>query len=147
MVGNALRAEEVVHWATMGGARALGLADRIGSVTAGKKADLVLIKNPASPALYPILHPYGTVVYQAGRGDVHTVLVNGQVVKHEGRLLGGELAAARSEVENTVDHVRSAMGEQAWSESMTPELPDVQRIPNPYTYTAYDGELGRAQES
>jgi cytosine/adenosine deaminase-related metal-dependent hydrolase len=43
----------------------------------GKKADLVLIKNDSSPVSFPILHPYGHVVFQAGRGDVHTVLVNG----------------------------------------------------------------------
>ena len=51
----------------------------------------MLIKNDDSPAMYPLLHPYGTLVYQAGRGDVHTVLVNGQVVKHEHKLVGVDL--------------------------------------------------------
>jgi 5-methylthioadenosine/S-adenosylhomocysteine deaminase len=139
VVNNALRAEEVVHWATIGGARALGLENSIGSVTVGKKADLVLIKNDESPALYPILHPYGTVVFQAGRGDVHTVLVDGQVVKHEHKLVGADLAGARSAVAQTVEHARSTMGPQAWAESMTPELPPADRIPNPYTYTDFDG--------
>ena len=70
---------------------ALGLDGVIGSVTAGKQADLVLIKNDASPAMYPLLHPYGSLVFQAGRGDVHTVLVNGRVVKHEHQLVGIDL--------------------------------------------------------
>ena len=35
------------------------------------------------------------------------------------------------------------MGEQAWRESMTPELPDPDRIPNPYTYTDFDGSDDR----
>src|SRR6185295_16063918 len=57
VVHNRLRAKEVAHWATIGGARTLGLDDKIGSITVGKKADLVLIKNDDAPALYPLLHP------------------------------------------------------------------------------------------
>jgi 5-methylthioadenosine/S-adenosylhomocysteine deaminase len=139
VVHNSLRAEEVVRWATVGGAKALGLDDKIGTVTAGKKADLVLLKNDRSPAMYPILHPYGTVVFQAGRGDVHTVLVNGQVVKHEHGLVEVDLRTAKDAVANTVEHARAAMGEDAWRESMAPELPTTERIPNPYTYTEYTG--------
>jgi len=148
VVHNRLRAEEVAHWATIGGAKALGLDDRIGSITVGKKADLVLLKNDRSPAMYPILHPYGTVVFQAGRGDVHTVLVNGRVVKHEHDLVGVDLSAAKHAVANTVEHARSELGEEAWRASVTPELATTERIPNPYTYTEYEGaETGhRAQQ-
>jgi cytosine/adenosine deaminase-related metal-dependent hydrolase len=143
VVHNKLRAEEVVRWATMGGATAIGLADRIGSLKPGKRADLVLLKNESSPAMYPILHPYGTVVYQAGRGDVHTVLVNGQVVKSDGALVGADLRGAKEAVANTVEYARSTMGEQAWREAMTPELPPTERIPNPYTYTEFEGSEDR----
>jgi cytosine/adenosine deaminase-related metal-dependent hydrolase len=139
VVHNQLRAEDVVRWATIGGATVLGLDSVTGSVTPGKKADLVLIRNDDSPAMYPLLHPYGTVVYQAGRGDVHTVLVNGDVVKHEHRLTGVDLAAAKAAVGRTVDYARATMGEEAWLEGLTPELPPAERIPNPYTYTDYDG--------
>jgi len=129
----------------MGGARALGLDGVIGSLTPGKRADVVLIKNDASPAMYPVLHPYGTVVYQAGRGDVHTVLVDGQVVKNDGALVGSGLTAAKYAVANTVEHARSTMGEQAWKDSMTPDLPAAERIPNPYTYTDFEGSEDRHQ--
>jgi 5-methylthioadenosine/S-adenosylhomocysteine deaminase len=139
VVQNKLRAAEVAHWATIGGAVTLGLADRIGSLTPGKRADVVLVKNDASPAMFPILHPYGTLVYQAGRGDVHTVLVNGRVAKHEHRLVGVDLAAAKDAVAGTVEYARSTMGEQAWQEAMAPELPAAEHIPNPYTYTSYEG--------
>ena len=139
VVHNALRAEQVAHWATIGGAKALGLDSTIGSVSAGKKADLVLIKNDNSPAMYPLLHPYGSLVYQAGRGDVHTVLVDGKVAKHEHRLIGVDLPAAKTAVAATVEYARSTMGEQAWHDSITPELQTTDRIPNPYTYTDYDG--------
>jgi 5-methylthioadenosine/S-adenosylhomocysteine deaminase len=147
VVHNRLRAEDVVRWATIGGARALGLDSVIGSVTAGKRADLVLIKNNDAPAMYPLLHPYGSVVYQAGRGDVHTVLVNGRLVKHEHRLVGVDLGGAKAAVGRTVEYARSTMGEEAWQDSLTPELPVAERVPNPYTYTDFDGgaERHRAQ--
>ena len=75
-----LRAEQVVDWATRGGARALG-RDDLGRLEPGAKADVVLIKNDDSPVSFPLLNPYGHVAFQAQRGDVHTVLVDGRVVK------------------------------------------------------------------
>ena len=142
VVHNRLRAEEVAHWATIGGARALGLDGVTGSLAEGKKADIVLLKNDESPAMFPLLHPYGSLVFQAGRGDVHTVLVNGEVLKHAHKLQPGPaaaLASAKQEVARTVDYARGTMGEQAWRESLTPEIPSTERIPNPYTYTDFDG--------
>src|SRR5213078_2079681 len=47
----------------MGGARALGRESELGSVEVGKKADLVLIRNEHSPAMFPLLNPYGHVVF------------------------------------------------------------------------------------
>src|SRR5206468_4193997 len=63
-----LRAEHVVDWATRGGARALG-RDDLGSLQPGKKADVVLIKNDASPVSFPLVNPYGHVAFQAQRGE------------------------------------------------------------------------------
>ncbi|SMC67242.1 amidohydrolase family protein [Kibdelosporangium aridum] len=140
VVHNSLRAEQVVEWATMGGARTLGLEDVIGSLTPGKKADVVLIKNDRSPVMFPILHPYGHVVFQAGRGDVHTVLVNGKVVKHQHELVGIDLAKARSAVTATVEFARREMGGQEWNACMNPEIPATDVIANPYTYTDYKGQ-------
>ncbi|MFC0105276.1 amidohydrolase family protein [Kibdelosporangium aridum] len=140
VVHNSLRAEQVVEWATMGGAHTLGLEDVIGSLTPGKKADVVLIKNDRSPVMFPILHPYGHVVFQAGRGDVHTVLVNGKVVKHQHELVGIDLAKARSAVTATVEFARREMGGQEWNACMNPEIPATDVIANPYTYTDYKGQ-------
>ncbi|MET7392807.1 amidohydrolase family protein [Dactylosporangium sp. NPDC005572] len=136
---NEARAEDVVRWATLGGARAIGREADLGSIRPGKKADLVLVKNDRSPAMRPILHPYGHLVYQAGRGDVHTVLVDGRVVKHAHRLRGIDLGAVHDDVDRTVDFLRSTMGEQAWRDGMAPALPAGERIDNPYTYSAVDG--------
>jgi 5-methylthioadenosine/S-adenosylhomocysteine deaminase len=130
-----LRAERVVGWATRGGSQALGLDRVIGSLEVGKKADVVLIKNDASPVMFPLLNPYGHVVFQAQRGDVHTVLVNGRLVKFDHRLVGIDLARARQAVEQTVDYLRGQLGEAAWVEGMHPEIPEQRVLENPYTYT------------
>jgi hypothetical protein len=47
------------------------------------------------------------------------------------------------EVARTVEYARGTMGEDAWRESLTPELPTAERIPNPYTYTDFDGGEAR----
>jgi cytosine/adenosine deaminase-related metal-dependent hydrolase len=132
-----LRAEQVVEWATRGGSRALRLDSLIGSLEEGKKADVVLIKNDASPVMFPLLHPYGHVAFQAQRGDVHTVLVNGRVVKHAHRLIDIDLVRARHAVEQTVEYAMSQLGEGAWTAGMNPEIPETKVLDNPYTYTDY----------
>ena len=132
-----LRAEQVVEWATRGGARALGREDLLGSVEVGKLADLVLIKNERSPVMFPLLNPHGHVAFQAQRGDVHTVLVNGRVVKTDHELVGIDLAAARTAVDRTVEHLRAQLGEEAWAKGMNPDVPETKILDNPYTYTDY----------
>jgi cytosine/adenosine deaminase-related metal-dependent hydrolase len=132
-----LRAEQVVDWATRGGSRALRLDSLVGSLETGKKADVVLVKNDGSPVMFPILHPYGHVAFQAQRGDVHTVLVNGRVVKHEGKLVGIDLAAARRAVEETVEFAQRTLGDDAWANGMHPEIPERTILTNPYQYTEW----------
>ena len=138
-----LRAQKVVEWATRGGARALG-RDDLGSLEAGKKADVVLIKNDASPVMFPMLNPYGHVVFQAQRGDVHTVVVDGRVVKSDGKLVGTDLAPVRREIEDTVGYLRSELGEEAWAQGMFPDLPTTEVLDNPYQYTDYKSEATHA---
>ena len=97
----------------------------------------MLIKNENSPVSFPLLNPFGHVAFQAQRGDVHTVLVDGRVVKHEHRLLGVDLPAVRRTVEATVDHLRAAIGDDAWRRGMNPDIPETKVLDNPYTYTEY----------
>ena len=136
---HALRAEHVVDWATRGGARALG-RDDLGRLEPGAKADVVLIKNDSSPVSFPLLNPYGHVAFQAQRGDVHTVLVDGRIVKHENRLVGADLGAVRRTAEATVDYLRSALGEEAWAAGMNPDLPTTEVLDNPYQYTEFKSD-------
>ena len=134
-----LRAERVVAWATRGGSQALGLDAVIGSLEPGKKADVVLIKNDSAPAMFPLLNPYGHVVFQAQRGDVHTVIVNGRVVKYAHQLVDVDLPRARQAVEQTVEYLQNTLGEEAWIEGMHPEIPEAKVLENPYTYTYAPG--------
>jgi 5-methylthioadenosine/S-adenosylhomocysteine deaminase len=88
-------AREVFRMATLGGARALGLDDRIGSLEPGKLADLALIDLRA-PGAQPLYDVYSHLVYALKGGAVSTVMVGGRVIVREGRLLTldeGELAA------------------------------------------------------
>jgi 5-methylthioadenosine/S-adenosylhomocysteine deaminase len=142
-----LRAEHVVEWATRGGARALG-RDEIGRLVPGAKADVVLLKNDRSPVSFPLLNPYGHVAFQAQRGDVHTVVVDGRVVKHEGALVGCDLDDLRRRAESTVEHLVDAMGEEAWTAGMNPALPDDDDdkvLDNPYQYTEFRTDTTRAR--
>ncbi|MEU5990117.1 amidohydrolase family protein [Spirillospora sp. NPDC047418] len=139
-----LRADQVVDWATRGGARTLG-RDDLGSLAPGRKADVVLIKNEHSPVSFPVLNPYGHVAFQAQRGDVHTVVVDGRVVKHDHRLVDTDLAAARREVEATVEYLRSSMGEEAWAAGMNPDVPETKILDNPYTYTDFRSDATRTR--
>jgi 5-methylthioadenosine/S-adenosylhomocysteine deaminase len=82
----ALPALTALRMATTGGARALGLADQIGSVEVGKRADLQLI-NLDRLHTTPRPDPISTIVYAAEAGDVETVIIDGQIVMRERRLL------------------------------------------------------------
>lgn len=82
----ALSAEAVVEMATIGGARALGLEDQIGSIEVGKKADLALV-DIHSPHNSPGRNIYSQLVFSCTGRDVRTVLVDGEVLLEDGRLL------------------------------------------------------------
>ena len=72
-------ARTVVAMATRGGARVLGLSDKIGSIEKGKRADLVVI-DLDRPHLTPLYDPYSHIVYAVRGGDVQTVIIDGRIV-------------------------------------------------------------------
>jgi len=74
-----LPAETVLHMATTGGARALGLEKQIGSLEAGKKADIILL-DFEKPHLTPNHNLYANIVYSARGSDVDTVIVDGNII-------------------------------------------------------------------
>ncbi len=91
-----LPAPAVLELATLGGARALSLADRIGSITPGKEADLVLV-DLEHPRLTPRHDVLSLLAYSGQDGDVDTVLVAGRVVVRDGRVLTVDEERVRAE--------------------------------------------------
>lgn len=81
-----LSAPKMLDLATRGGAEAVWLGDSIGSLTPGKRADVVLLRTDLN--LRPLNDIETAVVYCANRGNVDTVIVDGQVMKRGGRLVG-----------------------------------------------------------
>lgn len=80
-----MAASQVLDMATSGGAKALCWDNEIGSIEAGKKADLAIV-NFAKPHLCPIYNEVSHLVYAAKSADVETVLVNGRIVMENRRL-------------------------------------------------------------
>ena len=104
-----ITSREVLRWATLGGAEVAGIADRTGSITPGKKADIVILDGGAVN-MAPIIDPVGAVVCAADISNVRTVLVDGEVVKDNFRL-GADLAAPRAAVEASRDYLVEKFGE------------------------------------
>jgi 5-methylthioadenosine/S-adenosylhomocysteine deaminase len=80
----ALPARDAVWMATREGARALGLEHEIGSIEAGKRADLIVV-GLDRPHLAPGPDPYSTLVYAARGPDVRHTVVDGEVLVQNGR--------------------------------------------------------------
>lgn len=80
-----LSAREVLRMATIDGAEALGLEEKIGSLEVGKKADIVLV-DISRPHLKPLHNVYASIVYSARGSDVDTVIVDGKIVMMNGRV-------------------------------------------------------------
>ncbi|HWH23492.1 MAG TPA: amidohydrolase family protein, partial [Candidatus Limnocylindria bacterium] len=100
---------DVLRWATIDGARVAGVADWTGSITPGKKADLVIIDTKAVNVA-PVIDPVGAVVCAADTANVKTVLVDGRIVKQDFRLLA-DLDGPRRAVEASRDYLVEAFGE------------------------------------
>lgn len=81
-----IRVRQALSWITIEGARMLGLDHRIGSLAPGKQADITLVDARALH-LQPVHDPAATVIMQAGRGDIETVMIAGRFMKRDGRLL------------------------------------------------------------
>jgi 5-methylthioadenosine/S-adenosylhomocysteine deaminase len=82
-------AHAALRAATLGGALALGLEARIGSLVAGKAADLAAVRI-AGPELSPCYDPLSHLVYAAGREHVSDVWVAGKRLLRDGTFAGAE---------------------------------------------------------
>jgi 5-methylthioadenosine/S-adenosylhomocysteine deaminase len=98
---------DVLEFATIEGARAVGLDSEIGSITPGKQADLILVRTD-DLAMTPMNNPTGALVYNAHAGLVDLVMVAGRIVKRDGRLVELDTARIRELADWTRDHLIAA---------------------------------------
>ncbi|MGH2428644.1 MAG: amidohydrolase family protein [Candidatus Limnocylindria bacterium] len=104
-----ITSRQVLEWATLGGADVAGLADRTGSLTPGKKADVVVI-DASAVNVAPVIDAVGAVVCAADISNVKTVLVDGEVLKEDFKLRA-DLEAPRKAVEASRDYLLSKFGD------------------------------------
>lgn len=104
-----LGVRDVLEFATIEGARALGLFDRIGTLTPGKKADMVILDAEDFNTM-PLNNAIGTIVSGADARNVETVLVDGNIRKWHRRLVGVDKAALSAKLVATRDRLVERSG-------------------------------------
>ena len=100
---------EVLACATIEGARANGLDAKIGSLTPGKQADIVMLRTDRMNVT-PLNDPATAVVAGMDTGNVDTVLIAGRVMKRHGELLHVDWPAVKRMAAESRDHVLAKSG-------------------------------------
>jgi len=100
---------EVVEMATRGGARALHLEDKLGSLEAGKLADVIIIDADATN-LIPNYDVYATLVYGATAKDVRTTIINGRVVMEDRKVLTIDVAEVKAHMRAMAAKISAQVG-------------------------------------
>lgn len=101
-------APAVLEMATLGGARALGMEDDLGSLEVGKRADVAVVGLDAA-RLHPLYDPISHLVYAAKGGDVRHVVVEGRVVMRDRKVITLDEAAVLAEANALRDQVRKSL--------------------------------------
>ncbi|SEO78913.1 amidohydrolase family protein [Amycolatopsis saalfeldensis] len=104
-----LNSRDLLDFVTVDAAQSCGLGARTGSLTPGKEADVILLRAD-DPTVFPVADAAGTVVTAGHPGLVDTVLVAGEVVKRDGRLLGVDLPALQARLLASRDRIAAAAG-------------------------------------
>jgi 5-methylthioadenosine/S-adenosylhomocysteine deaminase len=98
--------KDVLEFATIDGARACALEDKIGSLAPGKQADIVLLNvNAINTA--PMVDPVGTIVVFSDTSNVDSVFVAGRAVKRSGKLVDADLENVFQKLDESRNHILS----------------------------------------
>ncbi|CAG8014675.1 unnamed protein product [Penicillium salamii] len=105
---------DALIWGTRNGAETVGMSDRIGTLTPGKEADIVVItsKHAISASAYPL----GTAVLHSSPADVDVVMVRGEIKKRDGGLVGQNIPEIRAKAKAGLQHIMKNL------EDMRPEM-------------------------
>ncbi len=104
-----IRVREALSWVTREGARMLKMDDRIGSLTPGKQADLVMIRTDRI-SMQPVHDPVATAVMQTSLADIDAVMVAGQWRKRDGQLLATGVDAELERLRASGQRIVAALG-------------------------------------
>jgi cytosine/adenosine deaminase-related metal-dependent hydrolase len=106
-----LTVRDALRWATVNGAHAMRLERRIGSLTPGKQADIIVIGG-SRLNMTPMADPVGCLVAQANPSNVEHVFVAGRFVKRDGALVGIDLDAASELARTASEQVLARIADQ-----------------------------------
>jgi cytosine/adenosine deaminase-related metal-dependent hydrolase len=105
----AISPRQVLEMATIGGARTLGTADRVGSLTPGKRADLILVRK-TDLNMAPLGDALQAIVRSAQPHNVDTVVVDGRILKRKGQLIAFDPEQVVREAAESLAAVRARAG-------------------------------------
>jgi 5-methylthioadenosine/S-adenosylhomocysteine deaminase len=105
----AVTAQDALDMATMGGARVLGMDKTIGSLEAGKHADLITVSMSAARQT-PMYNPVSHLVYVTRGDDVRNTIVNGRILMRDRQLKTLDRATVIADANRLAQRVREAVG-------------------------------------
>jgi 5-methylthioadenosine/S-adenosylhomocysteine deaminase len=108
MEADALTAEQVLHMATISGAKALGKSDSLGSLEIGKNADFILVDINNCHSV-PLFDPITHLVFGAGRSDVTDVFVSGKHVVKNKKISGLDIEKIHEEVRQLAPSIKASL--------------------------------------
>jgi 5-methylthioadenosine/S-adenosylhomocysteine deaminase len=104
-----ISARKILELATINGARDLGIADRAGSLTPGKRADLILVRT-TDLNMAPLGDPVQAIVRSAQPHNVDTVVVDGRILKRGGQMTGVDVEKVVREASESMARLRARVG-------------------------------------
>jgi cytosine/adenosine deaminase-related metal-dependent hydrolase len=110
-----LHNRDALEWGTIGNAKALGMDDRIGSLTPGKQADIILTRTDDLNTA-PVHDPVQTLVYMATPFNIDTVFIAGKIKKRGGKMVYPE-AALREKLSQLEASGRRILGQAGVSKA------------------------------
>ena len=91
------KSEEALYMATLGGAKVIGLDHLVGSITPGKRADIIITRCDDMNVV-PVIHPVGTLMFNAHIGNIDTVMIDGRIVKQDYKVLNVDWPKLRQDI-------------------------------------------------
>ena len=108
MEADALTAEQVLHMATINGAKALGKSESIGSLEIGKCADIIMVDVNNSHSI-PLFDPITHLVFGAGRSDITDVFVSGKHIVKNKKITGIDIEKIYDQVRELAPQIKASL--------------------------------------